>query len=75
MLNVGKFDVHIYIYAWLSQWSHFPVTMHGVNQVQNVTEFWKITHMGVCEIIRIFMFSEEGAVLKIFQEVSCNLRH
>ena len=22
-----------------------------------VTEFWKITHMGACEIIRIFMFS------------------
>ena len=23
-----------------------------------MTELWKITHMGACEIIRIFMFSE-----------------
>ena len=38
---------HIYIYIYIY------IYYIGVC----VTEFWKITHMGVHEIIRIFMFS------------------
>ena len=35
---------------------HAPSAAHKLLIVY-VTEFWKITHMGVREIIRIFMFS------------------
>ena len=43
-----------------------------------VTEFWKITHMGAHEIIRIFMFSEllirAGHSFKTISKIfSCNL--
>ena len=47
--------------------------------VTNATEFWKITHMGTHEIIRIFMFSglliRAGYSFKQFQDFSCNLRY
>ena len=33
------------------------IYFYTVAQMANVTEFWKITHMGEHEIIRIFMFS------------------
>jgi len=29
--------------------------IHDLQDCSYVTEFWKITHTGVCEIIRIFM--------------------
>ena len=34
----------------------YDMSRIGINSTY-VTEFWKITHMGVREIIRIFMFS------------------
>ena len=48
-------------------------------QMEYVTEFWKITHIGAREIITIFMFGglliREDMVLKIFQGLYCNLRY
>jgi len=44
-----------------------------------VTEFWKITHMGAPETIRIFEFSMALLIaettLKIFLNSTCNFRY
>ena len=47
--------------------------------LQYVTEFWKITHMGAHEIIRIFMFSvlliRAGKKFKNISRISCTPRY
>jgi len=46
---------------------------------KNVTKFWKITHMGVPETIRIFEFSMALLIaettLKIFLNSTCNFKY